>query len=391
MAAAAALPETTIKLVVVSANRGDAIFICINYKTGNKHCYLVDGSLGGHRPRTSVSQSPSDLERTGETAGGGLIAPDDHTKLIATYEHVTTTEGYQLKGIIVTHPDQDHYQGIAYLFQAIKSIQCPVLLTNRFLRTNGEGRVGERLLSVLEQTHEGEHVHQSSQLDGFPTFFKFYHKYTGLVIYRRSKGQENPTEITAKTTNWVYEDVNVTSIITTICNPDDENEVLVCLTGDAKFDMKYKADINYFSSKYPRIFQVPHHGSKNNSSKALYETVASNGMICLISCGTQKGFNFPDCQTLGHIYEVAKKKLIKLKIVLTSGIHLEGKIPNAMKNDPHQFLSIYYWDTKVAANPFLEITVLPTPSVSADTVEWSIDGYKTFVDRCKTKNEVDSL
>ena len=381
--AAAALSETTIKLVVVSADRGDAIFICIDYKSGNKHCYLVDGSFGGRRPPT---QSPSDLECTGETAGGGLIAPDDHTKLITTFEHITTTEGYQLKGIIVTHPDQDHYQGIIYLFQAIKSIQCPVLLTNRFLYkvciNSKQQRVGETFLSVLEQTHQGEHVCESSQLDGFPTFLKFHHKYTGLVIYRYN-GKATNSKKTAKKPNLSNNiDVNETSIITTICNPDDESEVLVCLTSNAKIDEQHKADIDlseYFSNKYPRVFQVPH----QNSSQALYEAVASNGMICLISCGTHVDPDGDIC-TLSHIYEAAKQKLIKMKVVLTSGIHLEGNIPNVLENDP-QFLSIYYWDKKVAANPFLEIGVFPTLSIGTDTVEWSIDGYKTLVDRCKTK------
>ena len=92
-------------------------------------------------------------------------------------------------GIIVTHPDINHYQGITRPSSRSKhiNIECPVLITNQFLIENRIGKKLPKFLHTLEATHSGEHVTNSGQLVGFPEFLTFHHKHTELMIYTGMK------------------------------------------------------------------------------------------------------------------------------------------------------------------------------------------------------------
>ena len=168
-------------LRTVCVGRGDAIFIAITYDNGksnawlqdcsiiiiitliintvdDRHCYLVDGSIGTGGRKSTCQHTIT----------------DDFSKLIAAYERYIE-DGYTLEGIIVTHPDIDHYKGILYLLEEYKKeIECPLLLTNQFLTESEKAKsksAVSRFLNTLEKTHHGFHTHSNSAVISlFPLF-----------------------------------------------------------------------------------------------------------------------------------------------------------------------------------------------------------------------------
>ena len=175
-------------------------------------------------------------------------------------------------------------------------------------------------------------------------------------------------------------DTNSTSIITNVSFPKESATIhLACLTGDADLESTTK-----YLPKKIGVFQVPRHGSGDQSKTAeLYEKIAQKEPdFYLISCGTTVHFDFPHESTITHIYEAHSKMKKKATIILTNGMNLNGsKIgANVDAKKWHDYISIYYWDNVIYADPFLEIPLLP-PSHNRipNTIEWSISGYKEMV------------
>ncbi len=412
---------TNIKLVPVCVNVGDAIFICIDYNYGGtitKHCYLVDGSLGGGGDTKSLVQE-SKNELTSRTQGTreephkGVtnlakpvipISNTDYLKLTTAYRQLTTTEGFVLKGIIVTHPDQDHYQGIRYLLQMTREINCPVLMTNRFLQERLRQKGVCEFLQVLEITHVGKHVRKDQEGDehelvrlGFPKFFEFWHSEIGLVVYTL-RDQYFPKRITERALDMpgagkslTPADDNKTSIVTTIRNPDSSEEVLACLTGDAVLKTVVKPN-DYFKAKHLCVFQVPHHGSNNNSGVDLYKQIADRNPECIyfISCGTkshgQSRTPFPHKQVLQSIC-TANRDNKSVRIILTSNKHLHFSLMQDIGCDPNKVL-IYYWDEHAHGHqPYLYIPLSASIDLTSiqNLIEWSIQGYTAMIKKIPNK------
>ena len=395
---------TNIELVPVCVGVGDAIFVCIHYNysdgTITKHCYLVDGSLGGGGPdriEELSGLSPRGKEYKGITnLAVTPINNTDYLKLETTYRRLTT-EGFELKGIIVTHPDQDHYQGIRYLLQT-HEINCPVLMTNRFLQERLMRNVDlSEFLQVLELTHIGKHVKENQEGDehelvrlGFPKFFEFRHSEIGLVIYTLRDQRYFPKRITERALNKDKSlepaDDNETSIVTTIRNPDNNEEVLAYLTGDAVLKIKFLVENgNYFRGKHPCVFQVPHHGSNDNSEAYLYEQIGDK-CVYLISCGINSPF--PHQEVL-HSICTANQGQDRIRIILTSNRNLnKTKMENIEAN---RQVSIYYWDEHVHAHqsqPYLRIPLsasIDITSIHNPLVEWSIEGYMAMINEIPNK------
>ena len=116
---------------------------------GGKECYLVDGSMskgtmGELKQNGALVKPLENLRKNIKT---------DSSKLKAAYLTIAKN-GYTLKGIVVTHPDKDHYKGIQKLVD--HDIDCPaILLTDQFLgeaTINGENRKNEveNFLGALE-------------------------------------------------------------------------------------------------------------------------------------------------------------------------------------------------------------------------------------------------
>ena len=373
---------------------------------GKKHCYLVDGSRGrktdkpeekkvrkkSQRPnwtKSSPLSSPIRKRGAGQPTGTEEceIRPEipriDYKKLRYTCSHLVNNNGYTLEGIIITHPDEDHYGGIQHLLEDPQiDVRCPILLTNKFLvEAEERNEKVKKLLAALEQNHKGRHVDAAENVQGFPEFFEFLYspRTAGLVRYDYigSTG-ESPTPLYKPMENYV--DSNSTSIITNVSFPGT-SKTLVCLTGDADL----KSGIRFLTENKIVVFQVPHHGSKENSSKYLYDNIApKNPHYYLISCGTNDRFKFPDEETLTHIYEAHKNKKKQATIILTNGKHLDiSKIgANVVPQTWRDYISINYWDENIHSEKavFLEIDVFPCPSSTVDNViEWSISGYKKMV------------
>ena len=397
---------TNIELVPVCVGVGDAIFVCIDYNysdgTVTKHCYLVDGSLGAGGP--DRIKELSGLSPGGKEQYKGItnlevtpINNTDYLKLETTYRRLTT-EGFVLKGIIVTHPDKDHYQGIRFLLQT-HEINCPVLMTNRFLQERLMRNVDlSEFLQVLELTHIGKHVrenqkgaeHELVRL-GFPKFFEFRHSETGLVIYTLRDQRYFPKRITERALNMPPTEKslepagNNTSIVTTIRNPDNNEEVLAYLTGDAVLNNTVVKVTDYFRARHPCVFQVPHHGSSNNSGVVLYQQIADENPECIyfISCGTKCYGNpsipFPHKQVLQNIC-TANKDNKSVRIILTSNRALNDTLMKGIQNSQ---VFIYYWDEHVHAHqPYLNILLSYSPinlALIPTLVEWTIDGYTKMI------------
>ncbi len=390
---------TNIKLVPVCVDVGEAIFICIDYNYGGtvtKHCYLVDGGGGDENSLVQESTREAEEQHKGVTNLANPVTHSpaiyDHLKLATTYRQLSTTEGFALKGIIMTHPDEDHYQGIKYLLQTYHEINCPVLMTNRFLKERLRQQGVCDFLQVLEITHIGKHTvrqdqeHELMRL-GFPKFFEFWHSEIGLVIYTL-RDQYFPRQVTERALDMPQGgepltpvDDNITSIVTTIRNPDNSDEVLACLTGDAVL-----RNDAYFRGKHPLIVFQVHIGNEDSSGVDMYNQIADNECIYLISCGTKFGGSSDTAlrQVLQDVCTANQNKG-RIRIILTSNSYLGNTLMESIQNPQ---VLIYYWDKHVHAHqPYLNIP-LSDPidlALMPNLVAWTIEGYTTMINRSPNK------
>lgn len=215
---------------------------------GNKKSCLIDGGLGQKGKEYPfypnlkktlhclVKLLPkTTTEKTGKTK----------LKADRTYPQL------QLDHIVVTHPDQDHYGGINRLLKDSYNICCPIITTQAsclYVERSGikaEQRIGEEYLSQIDCPRHW-----------FPKEAGKKHDYIGglpiksrvkIAKYRHFKG-----------------DSNESSILTTVCLPQRKYDFDVVLTGDSNATIILET--LELKGKRVRIFQVPHHGSVNNST-----------------------------------------------------------------------------------------------------------------------------
>ena len=349
---------------------------------GDRHCYIVDGSLGtGGRRRRA-------LQNEG-------ICVNDFSKLQAAYDEYIN-DGYILNGIVVTHPDTDHYQGIQYLLET-RRILCPVLLTNQFLNRRRIQAVNV-FLNTLEATHNWNSTQHRPLNDIFPAWLNFDTVFSRLELYRIGIYQEEIQPIL----NGLHGNDNETSIITTICDPTArQQDILACLTGDANFTNQETTRDRFNNNTHIPLFLVPHHGSRNNSDFVFYRTVHID--VYLISCGTHRGYNFPHIEVLNAINRATCEAQRRAMIVLTNGKHLNNtkmstrlsaRIGHLQHDDEWRMwltesITILYWDEHIykdedndlITRPWLDYRLYPTPGwrfANNNLIQWSVNGYRTM-------------
>ena len=135
---------------------------------------------------------------------------------------------------------------------------------------------------------------------------------------------------------------NETRILVTISDPE-RKKPLALPSGDADFT---KGTENV--RKDVPLVLVPHHGSKNNSNKAFYESLTAQVCIYLISCSTYRRFQFPDEEVIKDICEATRSKGTLCTIILTRGRHLNSlKMPYSSPDEWRELkekIEIHYWD-----------------------------------------------
>ncbi len=200
-----------------------------------------------------------------------------------THAARTTSNEFKLDGIVVTHPDHDHIQGIQRLLKTFPpnedatetlakfDFHGPLLITNFFPNVDE----GKKLIKTIE-----EYGFTSENLDENPSgadfgggfefhFFKagdkthkgvVYKKHVAVGVNRRVK-----RALTARNTIDTSP-ANISSIVTVWKDPSTMDAKAV-LTGDS---VGYRV-LNIMkpdpaaAGKTVNVFQVPHHGSARNS------------------------------------------------------------------------------------------------------------------------------
>ncbi len=291
----------------------------------------------------------------------------------------------RLDSIVNTHPDADHHGGINALLgtgsKEIKSgekftVCCPVITTSA--------------ASLYVEVPKGKNGHRngedySSAESDCPHFW-----FQKTALGRRHTGLEDLPQrstVTIGKSPTFKEDFNATSILTTVKLPKRHNDYDydVVLTGDSyggiildELELRPKEG----KRKTVGVFQVPHHGSKKNSTMAGQGSYKSchdfymqfDADIYLISHG--EGYGHPDSEVITGILSAAveKKQDRKCKIVVTATRFEESKIKGGEIN----------WRERVDILHFKK----DIPYVTLDPNKWTVpEGLEPFSNP-DPKNEV---
>lgn len=209
---------------------------------------------------------------------------------IAAYltKHARIQKGeFSLDGIVVTHPDHDHIEGILKLLEEFPPNKDPKedraklifhgpLLITEYFKGNSEG--AELINIVKRYDFIGKKLTDNPSNAGFGSNFEFHFfaadgKYDGLTF---NHNQQVPKPhalmlMAALARNTVDDSIaNLSSIITVWKDPaaiDPNKDLQVVLTGDC---IGYRVlellkPLTAAQGKSVNVFQVPHHGSARNS------------------------------------------------------------------------------------------------------------------------------
>ncbi len=248
----------------------------------------------------------------------------------------------ELDSIVNTHPDDDHCGGINALLgsKKIKSVKkftfsCPIITTNA-ARLRAYIPVNERTYRYGPYRKAGD----------CPRFW--FPNARGLVI--ENLHQQSTVQITKDDLWKGY--YNETSILTTVKIPKSKYDYDVVLTGDSSSKiildtltpgLMLEKDM---PRKTVRIFQVPHHGSRNNSCYEFYKQFDAD--IYFISHGVHGKFKHPHSEVITGILSAAveKKQKQKSRIVVTATWFEESKINYFYRKRIRHwrdFVKIYYF------------------------------------------------
>ena len=200
----------------------------------------------------------------------------------------SSTTDFSLEGVIVTHPDGDHIDGIIKLFEryppnaSVKYgsyrfvFDGPVLITEYFKKANS----GKELIKLLTDSNNSAQFKEEAfsanpaQVPGFGTHFDFYFQNDsdsqGLVLKYSPPQQMLASQMLAlkpiKPRYTIDDSIpNLSSIITTWSS---KGKHVVVLSGDAPgYRVLEALSTKVQSGQIPDIgfFQIPHHGSARNS------------------------------------------------------------------------------------------------------------------------------
>ena len=186
------------------------------------------------------------------------------------------SDTFKADGIMVTHPDSDHIEGVVKLFQEFPPNQDPqhgkpkfefkgpLLLTKAFEETN----YSKYITIIKNANFERKDIKDGDLIDGFEEHFTFSYpedKFTGILykyeqpsphtlLYARALAATyySPTSL--------HPNPSSTLLVISDPNPVIKNP-LVSLNGDALGH----SILQSLNGTYPKIFKVPHHGSRHNN------------------------------------------------------------------------------------------------------------------------------
>ena len=297
-----------------------------------------------------------------------------------------------LRAIIVTHPDQDHYGGVFGLLEYWnRKFTRDILITEDFSKK----RQGKGLDSFLQQIKSSTGVNDPVFVttDHLRNVFSepiccYFHDKAKGVLY--SKTKVDGTHATRSEESYG----NDTSIITTVNGYD------IVLTGDSSGDI-IKKKLNWTSKACTAvgIFQVPHHGSKNNSNEEFYKTFTAS--VYLISGGGH--YEHPNGEVLQGIIKVNAERETRCIILVTNsyGLRREKLVKLLPENLPEkwwEWVTIYHIDDLVnyrdqnSPRPKQYVTLGPAScldphqiidfdSNEESLVEWTPKGYVDMIKR----------
>ncbi len=302
-------------------------FIAASFKR-----YLIDGGPGHQNAKAQTGVV---------TPFNNLITALDEKSCISKIRWIDQPNRRRIKldSIVNTHPDKDHCGGINALLgsKEIKSgekftVCCPIITTD-----------AAHLIIIPNN----ENTQQYDDAGDCPHFW-FQNNAQGLVLENL---HEHTVEI-KKIKKPKGFDFNKTSILTTVKIPKnkyDNYDYDVVLTGDSNGDtildtlgLRLEKDK---SRKTVRIFQVPHHGSRNNSCYEFYKQFDAD--IYFISHGAHDTFTHPHSEVITGILSAAVENEQESRIVVTATWFEESKINYFYhKRIRHwrDFVKIYYFN-----------------------------------------------
>ena len=178
-----------------------------------------------------------------------------------TEHEIMKDDGTQLHGIIVTHPDGDHMNGIKKLLE--KHIQkilnkCDIIITNAFYWESRDKQC-EEFTKLIESAYPTRDDAVKCLRPGLNCYFPT----EAGILFRCSTKHDDVKVRPIQQSNAFPKpkgvDTNETSILTVI--NESEKKCDIVLTGDSTT----KQILPLVEGKEVRIFQVPHHGSSCNS------------------------------------------------------------------------------------------------------------------------------
>ena len=132
-------------------------------------------------------------------------------------------------------------------------------------------------------------------------------------------------------------DDNLTSVIT------DIDGFSIVLTGDSFGDVVTgKLDL---TGKKVKIFQVPHHGSKYNSTQEFYKSFEAD--VYLISGGGHDGHDHPNTEVLQGIIRTNTNRKTRCIIVVTNSYGLKSSKLRGLPDQWWEWVTIYHTDDLV--------------------------------------------
>ena len=313
--------------------------------------------------------------------------------------------GIQLHGIIVTHPDADHLNGVTELLEKHRHRivnNYDVLVTEAFY-WRSKNKVCTKFLKLMEKVYSG----RDTIVDAMclrPGLNCYFPKEPGCLFRCTTTDDKGsfiqPSETFFKE-NPKHVDVNETSILTVI--NQSERKCDAVLTGDSTAE----EILPLVEGKEIGIFQVPHHGSSSNSrlkdKSKLVEysghcnlSIVNNDEVkeivlfystfrarCyLISAGGNESYKHPHPYVLQGIILANILRHLECVIVLTNSrglnsekiekLHVRRVVPQWTR-----YVKIYHYDD-VFFTGQCHTSLRPEKCISdvcANTVEWTPEGY----------------
>ena len=315
---------------------------------------------------------------------------------------VMNRHGIQLHGIVVTHPDGDHLNGVTELLEKDKHRilnNYDVVITEAFY-WRSKRNVCTKFLKLMDEVYFDREYIIGGTTCLRPGLNCYFPKEPGCLLRcttRDGKGRRiQPSEIFLKE-NPKHVDANETSILTVINQSKRKCDAV--LTGDSTAE----EILPLVEGKEIGIFQVPHHGSSFNSkledshkveysryynlstihNKEVKETLlfysTFRAQCYLISAGGTEKYKHPHPQVLQGIILANSLRCQECVILLTNSRGLNSdKVKQLHQLAPQwtQYVKIYHYDDVFTQQHYASLHPEKCISdVRMDTIEWTPEEY----------------